>query len=66
MKFSIFASKTTGTSSKELRRFDTPDEYHGKELAAAYTWELRRQGWTINEVCQTDTDGLPTRKRAKK
>ena len=59
MKFSIFASKDTGTNSKELRRFDTPNEYHAPELANAYSQELRRQGWNINEIAEVDEDGYP-------
>ena len=58
-RWSIFASKDTGTNSKVLRRFDTPDEYHAPELANAYTQELRRQGWNINEISEVDEDGSP-------
>ena len=63
MRFSIFASKDMGTNSKELRRFDTPDEYHAPELASAYVSELRRQGWNINEIAEVDQDGYPVQQR---
>ena len=66
VRFSIFASKDTGTNSKELRRFDTPDEYHGRELANAYANELSRQGWKINEVSEVDSNGYPVGKQGKR
>lgn len=62
-RWSIFASKDTGTNSKELRRFDTPNEYHGKELANAYTRELLQQGWNIHEMCAVDKDGYPVQQQ---
>jgi hypothetical protein len=62
MKFSIFASKDTGTNSKELKRFDTPEDNNSDFLAAAYVSELAQQGWRINEVCETDSNGFPIKK----
>lgn len=56
MRFSIFASKDT---PRELRRFDTPDEAHGEELATAYMLELVQQGYRINDVYEVDADGYP-------
>jgi hypothetical protein len=63
MKIAIFASRSTSTSpnSRELKRFETPDEANADCIALAYVSELAEQGWSITNVSPVDANGYPLR-----
>jgi hypothetical protein len=63
MRIAIFASRSTtvSTSSRELKRFETPDEANAESIALAYVSELAQQGWSITEVSPVDVNGYPLR-----
>lgn len=68
MKYSIFASREVSFSSnsRQLERFDTPDEAHGTDLARTYTDELCEQGWEIHGVYEANVDEQPAQKYPRK
>jgi hypothetical protein len=63
MKIAIFASCSTSISpnSRELKRFETPDEANADSIALAYVSELAEQGWSITNVSPVDANGYPLR-----
>jgi hypothetical protein len=63
MKIAIFASRSTATSlnSRELKRFETPEEANADSIALAYVSELAEQGWSITNVSPVDANGYPLR-----
>lgn len=65
MPWSIFGSKDTELkkTSKEISRWtiNQDDPWLAQEAAR----ELSAQGWEINEMCETDADGFPTRRRPR-
>jgi hypothetical protein len=67
-KYTIFASRETESkrSSKELQRFETPNDANSDALAQAYIDELQDQGWTIRDVWNVQGQPIQTRRKTQR